>query len=588
MRYTTDNTDPTPASTLYTAAVTFPSGTASKWKTFKNNYIASDITTFNPPTAIAQSASVTEDVPRTITLTGSSPENKPLSFTIVSAPAKGTVSGGTGPTRTYTPNPDANGSDGFIFKVNDGLIDSAPATVTLTIAPVNDAPAFTKGADLSAAADSGAHTIAAWATGISVGPADESGQTLSFQVSNDNASLFTVQPIVAANGTLTFTPATTASGSASVTVALHDDGGTANSGSDSSPPQTFTITTTNQAAAESVARWLLDEAYGTILQDASGHRHDGQISGSPDWTIGPEGLALTFDGLDDVVTIPDSPDLRLTGDMSLSFWLKPRTYPATLVPVVAKGSNGAPDQEYGLWIEASVHRLAFQQLNAGLPCVSLSSQDPIPLKRWTHVAVTVSGAQVTLYINGVEDASATRDGPPATSTEPVCLGHPGPFTGFQGVLDRVQLDNRALSVAEIQTLANRTNQPPVANAGPDRDVIAGAQITLVGNALDDGIPGDDLSFQWTQSAGPVNLIFSSPERSLTDVTFPSVGVYRVSLEANDSELSSTDEVVFTVIASVDSDGDGLPDAIDDEPATPDTTAPDFQITAPAEGAPEIP
>ena len=49
---------------------------------------------------------------------------------------------------------------------------------------------------------------------------------------------------IAANGTLSFTPAANAFGSAVVTVSLSDNGGTANGGDDTSNSVTFTITVT--------------------------------------------------------------------------------------------------------------------------------------------------------------------------------------------------------------------------------------------------------------------------------------------------------------------------------------------------------
>src|SRR5438552_14815676 len=49
-----------------------------------------------------------------------------------------------------------------------------------------------------------AQTVANWATNISAGPANESGQTLTFQVTgNTNASLFTAGPAISSSGTLT-------------------------------------------------------------------------------------------------------------------------------------------------------------------------------------------------------------------------------------------------------------------------------------------------------------------------------------------------------------------------------------------------
>ena len=70
----------------------------------------------------------------------------------------------------------------------------------------------------------------------------EGDQTVHFNVSSDNASLFSAQPAISAGGTLTYTPAPNASGVATVTAVLQDDGGTANGGRDTSAPYTFTIT----------------------------------------------------------------------------------------------------------------------------------------------------------------------------------------------------------------------------------------------------------------------------------------------------------------------------------------------------------
>src|SRR5438477_2450435 len=63
----------------------------------------------------------------------------------------------------------------------------------------------------------------------------------NFVLTNDHPELFASQPSVALDGTLRYTPAPNANGSATVTVALHDDGGTANGGSDTSVAQTFHI-----------------------------------------------------------------------------------------------------------------------------------------------------------------------------------------------------------------------------------------------------------------------------------------------------------------------------------------------------------
>src|SRR2546428_4273096 len=195
------------------------------------------------PVANAQTVTTLEDTAKAITLTATDVDGDPLTYSVVTAPAHGTLSGAA-PTLTYTPAANYNGTDSFTFKANDGTVDSALATVSLTITAVNDAPSFTKGADQTVVEDAGPQTVSGWATAISAGPADESGQTLNFIVTTTNAALFSAQPAVSATGTLTFTPAAGATGAATVTVQLHDNGGAANGGVDTHAPQTLTINVT--------------------------------------------------------------------------------------------------------------------------------------------------------------------------------------------------------------------------------------------------------------------------------------------------------------------------------------------------------
>jgi hypothetical protein len=150
---------------------------------------------------------------------------------------------GSGANRIVTINPTANlsGTTDITVTINR-TGGSENKTFTLTINAVNDPPSFTKGDDQSVNENSGAQTVNNWATNISAGPADESGQTLAFQiVSNNNPGLFSVAPAISSGGTLTYTPTPGASGSALISVALMDNGGTTNGGQDTSAPQTFTI-----------------------------------------------------------------------------------------------------------------------------------------------------------------------------------------------------------------------------------------------------------------------------------------------------------------------------------------------------------
>ncbi|ATB31292.1 PKD domain-containing protein [Melittangium boletus] len=91
------------------------------------------------PVASPQSLTTEEDTPKALTLTGSDVEGDPLDFNVLSGPRHGTLSG-TAPDLVYTPAPDFHGTDSFTFTASDGQATSAPATVSLTVTPVNDAP----------------------------------------------------------------------------------------------------------------------------------------------------------------------------------------------------------------------------------------------------------------------------------------------------------------------------------------------------------------------------------------------------------------------------------------------------------------
>jgi hypothetical protein len=146
----------------------------------------------------------------------------------------------------YTPAADFNGTDSFTYRTNDGSLTSDTATVTITVNPVNDAPSFIKGGDQSVGTLDGPQTVSGWATGLSRGPANESGQTLTFEISNNKDGAFLFPPAIGADGTLTYTPSLLqlTPTTATVQVRVHDNGGTQNGGVDTSAVQTFSIDVT--------------------------------------------------------------------------------------------------------------------------------------------------------------------------------------------------------------------------------------------------------------------------------------------------------------------------------------------------------
>lgn len=102
--------------------------------------VSIDVTPVNDaPVANAQSVSTPEDTTLNMVLTGSDPDNDPITFSVVSSPTHGLLSG-VAPNLSYTPADNYNGADSFSFVTNDGLENSTPAAVNINVTPVNDAP----------------------------------------------------------------------------------------------------------------------------------------------------------------------------------------------------------------------------------------------------------------------------------------------------------------------------------------------------------------------------------------------------------------------------------------------------------------
>ena len=106
------------------------------------NAVESGVDGVNNPGVADSSLSTDEDTSAPITFDVAPANNNPLTYTILSGPSHGTLSG-TGGSQTYTPAPDFFGTDSLTFQVSDGAKRSNTGTVSITVRSVNDAPAAT-------------------------------------------------------------------------------------------------------------------------------------------------------------------------------------------------------------------------------------------------------------------------------------------------------------------------------------------------------------------------------------------------------------------------------------------------------------
>ena len=168
---------------------------------------------------VAQPHTVTTDEDQwvTITLSGQDADNDQLSYAIIGQPSHGTLSGsGANGSFRYTPNANRNGTDSFTYKASDGVSESAIATVTITVSPVNDQPVAS--ADAYVADEDRQLTVAS--PGVLANDVDvDGGQTLSVTLVSGPAN-GTV--ILNQNGSFSYKPRTHFSGSDAFTYRVSD------------------------------------------------------------------------------------------------------------------------------------------------------------------------------------------------------------------------------------------------------------------------------------------------------------------------------------------------------------------------------
>ncbi|HVQ39314.1 MAG TPA: tandem-95 repeat protein [Pyrinomonadaceae bacterium] len=298
-----------------------------------------------------------QTVPRWATAISAGPANESgqaLTFLIQNNTNPGLFS--TGPaisstgTLTYTPATNASGSATITTALMDnggGADTSASQTFVINVTAVNDVPSFTKGPDQTVLEDSGAQSVPSWATAISAGPADESGQALTFLVQNNsNPGFFSAGPAISSTGTLTYTPAANASGSATITIALKDNGG----GTDTSASQTFVINLTavndvpsftkgpNQtvpedAGAQSVSGWATSISPGA--PDELGQTLTFLIQNNTNPSLFSAGPAISSIG-----TLTYTPAANASGSATITIALKDN----------GGGTDTSPSQTFGITV----------------------------------------------------------------------------------------------------------------------------------------------------------------------------------------------------------------------------------------------
>jgi hypothetical protein len=258
--------------------------------------------------------------------------------------------------------------------------------------------------------------------------------------------------------------------------------------------------------------------------------NNGALQGGATFAPGKVGQGFSFNGVDAYVSIPDSPSVSITGQISIDTWIKPNSVSGpTAQAIVSKYNTACPffgvEQRsywFGVLPGGSIRFCVYSGGPDQYHCID--TIDPIAANVFTHVAATFNPATqgIKIYINGLEAPASLVPGSVTVdsifdSDTPVEIGRVFCATDhnyFSGLIDEVELFNRELTANEIDSIFKAgsagkclpsSNTPPVAAC---QDVTVSAGADCVANAsIDNGSfdpDGDAITI--TQSpAGPYLL-----------------------------------------------------------------------------------
>jgi hypothetical protein len=232
------------------------------------------------------------------------------------------------------------------------------------------------------------------------------------------------------------------------------------------PAAPLTFVATNPAGL--VAAFGFSEGSGAMVSDLTGNGNNGDVSGATWTSAGRYGQALSFDGVSNWITVPESPSLDLTTGMTIEAWVNPasitgwqsilykeRPDPANagMAWALYSSDSNAPPAIYGVVAGASGNGL----------WTHATGTTNLPLNTWSHVAASYDGSALRLYVNGTLVRTLSLPGSLMTTAGPLRIGGNAPsvpFGGqfFNGSIDEIRIYNRSLSQADIQ--ADMTTRLP--------------------------------------------------------------------------------------------------------------------------------
>jgi len=224
-----------------------------------------------------------------------------------------------------------------------------------------------------------------------------------------------------------------------------------------------------------VAYWKLDEGEGQSVHDASSFSNHGTLGFNqtdepedPFWLLssrppnGSTNYALSFDGTDDLVWIPDHNNSLDLTDFTIECWVQIASGGKIQELVVkdAEGESPSVNSNYSfdVWSDQKL-RIVFENENQDNQ--ELFGNTALEVGTLYHVAATFNSQThaLSLFLNGQLDAGPTVvAGLPNRQNQPLRIGtgyEGGPRTTTHGIIDEVRIWKIARSQSDIHATMNK-------------------------------------------------------------------------------------------------------------------------------------
>jgi len=197
------------------------------------------------------------------------------------------------------------------------------------------------------------------------------------------------------------------------------------------------------------------------LRDGSGRENHGTASNANAtgmaFVPGRVNNAVTFDGVDDHVEVPNSASLNITSAITIEAWVRTTIASTNFRPAIVSKGEGAYLFTIGEYVIAEPKATGFLRI-AGT-WHFLRGNTSINDGSWHHVVMTYDGQRLMIYRNGISDAPPLSvAGNISVDTRALQIGSYATAGArfFNGLIDEVRIHNRALTEAEIRATFNAT------------------------------------------------------------------------------------------------------------------------------------